>query len=90
MMVRSVRCSVLVCLLVSLAATGCATVASVHESSAGWLYPHANMTTAAEFGDDHSQRVARILALEKRLLAEDLDMVCLTERSTRLSRWHDR
>lgn len=90
MMARSVRCSVLVCLLVSLAAAGCATVSSVHEAPSGWLYPYANMPTAAEFGDDHAQRIARILALDRRLLAEDFDLVFLTERSTRLSRWHDR
>ena len=50
--------------------------------------PHSCMETLAEDGDEHYHRVDMILDRERRALAEDLDLLFLTDRPTRLSRWH--
>lgn len=87
-MTRALRCLLLACLLSPVAIAGCAS--SPHEMSSPWLYPNAGLETATESSDDHFHRVARVLDLDTRLLADDLDLLFMTERSTRLSRWHGR
>ena len=88
-MARALRCLAIACLFASVVISGCATN-SPHDVSMAWLYPHATMRTAGEAPDDHHYRTARILRLDNRLLADDLDLLFMTDRSTRLSRWHDR
>lgn len=88
-MARAFRCFVIACLLAPVVLSGCA-AGSPHNMSTTWLYPHAIMQTAGEAPDDHHYRVSRILSLDTRLLADDLDLLFMTDRSTRLSRWHDR
>lgn len=88
-MARALRCLVIACLLAPMAIAGCA-MNSPHNVSSAWLYPHATMQTAGEAPDDHHYRVARILSLDRCLLADDLDLLFMTDRSTRLSRWHSR
>ena len=88
-MVRASRWLLIVCLLVPVVLAGCATN-SPHGVPASWLYPHVKLRTAGEARDDHHYRVARILNLDSRLLADDLDLLFMTDRSTRLSRWHSR
>ena len=46
------------------------------------------METLSESSDEHYHRVGMILDRDRRALAEDLDLLFLTERPTRLSRWH--
>jgi hypothetical protein len=55
-----------------------------------WMYPHKCTETLAETGEEHQQRVHRALELDRRALAEDLDLVFMTDRPTRLTRWHSR
>ena len=71
-------------LLVSLG-FGCA-------SSGGpmWAYPHADHTNFTQEKDDHRQSVVRIIDHDRRALIEDLDYFFLTDRPTRLTRWHSR
>ncbi len=88
-MARTFRCLVIVCLLAPVVITGCATN-SPHDLSSAWLYPHATMQTAGEAPDDHRYRVSRILSVDTLLLADDLDLLFMTDRSSRLSRWQDR
>lgn len=89
-MTRFARRMLAVGLLTTFVLSGCASSPGVHEVSSAWMYPHARARTLAEPGDDHYHRIARILAVDKRALAEDLDLLFMTERSTRLTRWHDR
>ena len=88
-MTRSFRCFSIACLVAPVVITGCATN-SPHDLSSTWLYPHAAMQTAGVAPDDHRYRVAHILSVDKRLLADDLDLLFMTDRSTRLSRWKSR
>jgi hypothetical protein len=74
----------------ALALSGCATWANWQRSTVGWNYPHAAGETLTERGQDHYQTISRISAHDCRALVEDLDLLFLTERPTRLTRWHDR
>lgn len=89
-MARVLRCSLFVGCLASLTATGCASTSGVHERQPGFLILHARMESTSESSENHQQRIARILGVDRRLLADDLDLFYQTERSTRLSRWHGR
>jgi len=46
--------------------------------------------TFGETPSEHYQRVSRYTANEKRSLAEDIDLLLLRDRGSRLSRWHDK
>jgi hypothetical protein len=50
--------------------------------------PHTSKETLSESSDEHFHRSEMILDRERRAMAEDLDLLFLTERPTRLSRWH--
>jgi len=60
-------------------ATGCWTASS---------RPHTCMETLAETPDEHFHRSDMNYDRDRRALAEDLDLLFLTERPTRLSKWH--
>lgn len=87
-MARFARCMMAACLVATFLLSGCTFWASVREAPSAWFYPHSR--TLAEAPDEHRQRIARLLAIDKRAMAEDVDLLFMTERSTRLSRWHDR
>ena len=87
-MARVHKCLLLACLPVLVAIAGCS--ASAHEMSSAMLYPHAMLRTGGESPDDHYHRIAHIVDLDTRLLADDLDLLFMTDRSTRLSRWQAR
>ena len=57
-------------------------------SLVGMNYPHARTETLGETSEEHYQRVSRLSDQNRRLLNEDLDLLFLTERETRLTRWH--
>ena len=61
--------------------TGCWTAAS---------RPHTCMETLSEAPDEHFHRADMILDRDRRALAEDLDLLFMTDRPTRLSKWHGR
>ncbi|UCC32298.1 MAG: hypothetical protein JSU86_08450 [Phycisphaerales bacterium] len=89
-MTRFARCVVILCVLSGLALTGCASWARAQQNALRWNYPHAAGETLTQSGPDHAQAVSRYVAHDARALVEDLDLLFLTERSTRLTRWHDR
>ena len=53
-------------------------------------YPHSGYETLGESPEEHHQRVMRIADRDRRALAEDLDVFFLTDRPSRLTRWHSR
>jgi len=87
-MTRFSRCAVFACFLAILAASGCATSAGAKGHPLVWTNPHAATETFAEAPDDHYNRVSRILEHDRLGLTEDLDLLFMTEKSSRLSRWH--
>jgi len=72
----------LACLVVGPWAVGCTS-----ERVVGWQ-PHADATNLTETPDEHYHRVLRIEGQRRDALAEDLDLFFMTDRPTRLTRWH--
>lgn len=83
-------CRLAVCSLLLIASgvsgLGCASSGS----SNLWMYPHKDQGNFALSGDDHRHAIARILEVDRRGLIEDLDYFFLTDRPSRLTRWHSR
>jgi len=54
------------------------------------LYPHASRSTLTQSPHEHLQDVATVTDRDTRALIEDLDLLFMTDRPTRLTRWHTR
>lgn len=89
-MTRLVRCTVLASLLATLAISGCSSWARTQRATMGWVNPHAEGETLTQSPHEHYHSVSITSAHDTRALIEDLDLLFLTERPTRLSRWHGR
>ncbi len=89
-MTRFVRCMVGVCVLVALTQSGCASWANTQRATVGFNYPHSQGETLGQSPHEHHRRIAASSAHDARALVEDLDLWYLTDRPTRLTRWHDR
>lgn len=76
--------------LCALAEAGCASWARSQESSIEYYYPHLDSETLGMTAEEHRQWVKQISAHDSRALMEDLDLLFLTDRPTRLTRWHTR
>lgn len=55
-----------------------------------WIYSHKDQENLALSAEDHHHAVARIIEIDRRGLIEDLDYFFMTDRPTRLTRWHSR
>jgi len=53
-------------------------------------YPNADNPGIGETGDEHFHRTVRIEDSRRAELSEDLDLLFMTDRPSRLSRWHTR
>jgi len=89
-MTRFIRCMVVVCILVALMQSGCASWSETQRATVGVNYPHSRGETLTESPHEHHRRIAASSAHDTRALVEDLDLWYLTDRPTRLTRWHDR
>ena len=69
---------------VLLAASGCMGPKSM------WMYPHADSESLGQTPEEHHQHVLKSVEVDRRALTEDLDLLFMTDRPTRLSRWHGR
>lgn len=59
-------------------------------STVSLYYPNARQETFTKAPHEHYQNVSNIAAHDQKALAEDLDLLFLTDRPSRLTRWHDR
>ena len=89
-MTRLVRSLALAAPLLIFAVGGCASGNSGRGSASAWLYPHSNSPTLAQSPHEHRQAISNVLARDRAALIEDLDILFMTDRPTRLTRWHDR
>lgn len=64
--------------------TGCSTKAMAT------AHPHSRTETLAQDPHEHFHTVSMSLEQDRRTLAEDLDLLFMTDRPTRLTRWHSR
>ena len=72
------------------ALSGCQGYARKQEAMVGVFNPHSRGETLGETPEEHYQRVSRYSALDSRGLVEDLDILFMTDRGTRLTRWHEK
>jgi hypothetical protein len=56
----------------------------------GVYYPHACNESLTQSADDHYQAAYEVSKHDGKALVDDLDMILLNDRPTRLTRWHDR
>ena len=85
LMFRLTRWTLALCAVASLAAAGCMGRQGV------WLNdPHARLETLGETSEEHRERVSAVADQDARALVEDLDVLFMTDRPTRLTRWHGR
>ncbi len=82
-MTRLVSYAVAASLLLALSGPGCA-----GRSGLMMKYPHARAATLGRSPHEHYHYVARIADQDQRALIEDLDLLFMTDRPTRLARWH--
>ncbi|MBI4717104.1 MAG: hypothetical protein HY763_04810 [Planctomycetes bacterium] len=59
-------------------------------STVSWNYPHATTETLSQSPHEHYQSASDVADRDGKALAEDLDVLFMTDRPTRLTRWHDR
>ena len=65
---------------------GCTSRASKVETAV--FHPSARTETLGEPPHEHYHRVYQSVDQDRRALSEDLDVLFMTDRPTRLSRWH--
>jgi hypothetical protein len=88
LMRRLTRCIVAVCLLALL--SGCVAFTRAPRSTVLWNYPHATERSLTQSPSEHYQAVSNIASHDAQALIEDLDILFMTDRPTRLSRWQGR
>jgi len=55
-----------------------------------WNAPHATEATLTQSPHEHFQMAGKVAERDARALIEDLDILFLTDRPSRLNRWHNR
>jgi len=65
--------------------TGCTT-----SQKTAVFNPHADYETLTQSGEDHHHSVYKAMDRDRQALIEDLDMLFLTDRPSRLTRWHEK
>ena len=71
------------------AASGCMSTRAAR-STVLWNYPHATEPNLTQSPHEHYQMAATVAEHDARALFEDLDLLFMTDRPSRLTRWHDR
>jgi hypothetical protein len=87
------RCGVLIngsVLALGFLAGGCAWMTEKRESITPHLYPHGSTQTLAQTPDEHRRTIRAVVKRDAEGLMDDLDIVFMTDRPTRLTKWHDR
>jgi len=83
MMQRTTRAGMCVLALISAGLGGCTSRAAQL-----WVYPHRNEATLTQSKEEHNQAMIRNADHERRALVDDIDLLFMADRPTRLTRWH--
>ncbi len=83
---RFAGCLLVVGVVAALSVVGCASP----RSTVMLNYPHATQGTLAQSPHEHFQTVSNVAAHDGRALIDDLDLFFMTDRPTRLTKWHVR
>ncbi len=69
---------------------GVCTVGCTSRASQLWVHSHRHLETTTMTAEEHNQAVIRIADHDRRALADDLDLIFMTDRPSRLNRWQSR
>jgi hypothetical protein len=72
----------------ALTLSGCAVATHTSETSRAIFYPHKNAETLTQTSEEHRQMVRAVAERDSKGLIDDLDVLFMTDRPTRLTRWH--
>ncbi|MGD2110443.1 MAG: hypothetical protein PVI86_13770 [Phycisphaerae bacterium] len=75
---------------VLLTLAGCSSWAAGQRSTVRYNYPHSRGETLTQSPHEHNHYVSQVSAMDARALVDDLDLLFMTDRPSRLNRWHDR
>ena len=84
------RYGLVLLLLAVFASTGCAVFTRSAGSTVFLNYPHATEATLGQTPSEHFRVASDVARRDGLALIEDLDLLFMTDRPTRLTRWHDR
>jgi len=84
-MQRIAKVGLLALLVVSTAVVGCTSRASQL-----WVQAHRYGETLGQTSEEHNHAVIEVVDQDRRALVDDLDLLFMTDRTTRLTRWHSR
>jgi len=84
-MIRKFVAAMSLCLVACFAGAGCSPARTVNN-----FYPQARWETFGQEAKDHRHSLIQITAQDRMSLTEDLDLIFMTDRSSRLSRWHSK
>ncbi len=84
-MQRIARFGLLVLVLAAAGMAGCTS-----RVSQLWVHAHRHAENLGQTSEEHNQSVIQIADHDRRALIDDLDLVFMTDRTTRLTRWHSR
>ena len=77
-------------LLIGCGLVGCASVMGCSTKTMATAYPHSRTETLGQDSHEHYHAVSMSAEQDRRALAEDLDLLFMTDRPSRLNRWHSR
>jgi len=69
---------------------GCAAMANRREAAAPYVYPHYSAPTLTQTPEEHERTVRAVVHRDAQGLMDDLDVLFMTDRPSRLNRWQDR
>ena len=66
------------------------TVGCTSRASQLWVHVHRHGETLTQTREEHNQAVIKVADQDRRALMDDLDLLYMTDRTSRLTRWHAR
>ena len=84
-MQRIARVGLLVLVLATAWTIGCTSRASQL-----WVHAHRHGETLTQTGEEHNRTVIEVVDHDRRALVDDLDLLYMTDRPSRLTRWQSR
>lgn len=71
-------------------AGGCAHTTRFREEHQPNLYLHSHAYTTSQSGEEHYRTVRSVVRRDAQAFMDDLDLLFMTDRPSRLTKWHDR
>ena len=76
--------------LLALALATAWTIGCTSRASQLWVHAHRHGETLTQTSEEHNRAVIESVDQDRRALMDDLDLMYMTDRTSRLTRWHSR